>query len=430
MGINPEGRGVQDAEFLASCGAKVIATDTKNEKDLKESVTKLKKYKNISFVLGKHRLRDFQNKDLIIRAAGAPLDSVYLKEARKNKIDIKADETLFLELAPGIALVGITGTKGKSTVTHLIYEILKNSGRRVFLAGNVRGQAALPLLKKVKAGDIVVMELDSWKLQGFGDAKISPRVAVFTNFYQDHLNYYKGDVKRYFIDKSNIFKYQKNGDTLIIGQSAREAIGKYYKGKIKNDAVLAGKKDFPKSWKPIILGEHNKENMALAIKACEALGVSKSDIKKGVESFKGVSGRLELVKEINGVKYYNDTTATTPDATIAALKALNSRNIILIAGGADKKLNYRELAKTIPKFVKTLILFKGEASDKILKELRITNYESRITENITSMKDVFKIAQANAKKGDIILLSPASASFGIFQNEFDRGEQFCNNIFK
>src|SRR3989338_2505016 len=233
IGINPEGRGVQDAEFLARYGAKVIATDTKNEKDLKESVARLKKYKNISFVLGGHRLSDFQNKDLVIRAAGAPLNSIYLKEAKKNGIDIKTDETLFLKLAPKIILVGVTGTKGKSTVSHLIYEILKSARHRVFLAGNVRGQAAFPLLEKVKEGDVVVMELDSWKLQGFGSAKISPRVAVFTNFYRDHLNYYKGDMKKYFGDKSNIFKYQKNGDTLIAGKSAKDAIQKYYKNKIK-----------------------------------------------------------------------------------------------------------------------------------------------------------------------------------------------------
>src|SRR3989337_3452513 len=131
MGINPEGRGVQDAEFLARYGARVVATDTKNEKDLKESVARLKKYKNISFALGGHHPRDFKNKDLIIRAAGAPLNSIYLKEAKKNGIEIKTDETLFLKLSPKVILVGVTGTKGKSTVTHLIYEVLKNSGRSI-----------------------------------------------------------------------------------------------------------------------------------------------------------------------------------------------------------------------------------------------------------------------------------------------------------
>jgi len=425
MGINPEGRGVQDAEFLARHGAKVVATDTKNEKDLKESVARLKRYKNISFALGGHHPRDFKNKDLIIRAAGAPLDSIYLKEAKKNGIEIKTDETLFLKLSPKVILVGVTGTKGKSTVSHLIYEILKSARHRVFLAGNVRGQAALPLLEKVKEGDIVVMELDSWKLQGFGSAKISPRVAVFTNFYRDHLNYYKGDMKKYFSDKANIFKHQKNGDTLIAGQSAKDAIQKYYKGKIKSNVIETGKKYFPKSWHPLILGEHNKENIAFAIKACEAIGVSKSDIKKGVENFKGVPGRLEFVREIKGVKYYNDTTATTPEAVIAALRALNSKNIILIAGGSDKKLDYREMYKEIPKYVKTLILFKGEASEKILKESGIWNLESGIYSGIESMREAMKIAETSAKRGDIILLSPAAASFGIFKNEFDRGEQFC-----
>jgi len=464
MGINPEGRGVQDAEFLARHGAKVVATDTKNEKDLKESVARLKRYKNISFALGGHHPRDFKNKDLIIRAAGAPLNSIYLKEAKKNGIEIKTDETLFLKLAPKIILVGVTGTKGKSTVTHLIYEVLKQARRRVFLAGNVRGQAALPLLEKVnpvrsrardsiaspfgtagaatsngvKDGDIVVMELDSWKLQGFRDAKISPRVAVFTNFYRDHLNYYKGDMKKYFSDKANIFKYQKNGDMLIAGKSAKDAIQKYYKGKVKSNIVETSKKYFPKSWHQLILGEHNKENIVFAVKACETLGISKKDIKKAVESFKGVPGRLEFVREINGVKYYNDTTATTPEAAIAALRALNSRNVILLAGGADKNLDYREFAKIIPKFAKTLILFKGEASDKLLHKLRnVCDCHSResgnparfdskkIHKDVSSMKEAVRVAQKQAFRGDIILLSPAAASFGIFKNEFDRGEQFC-----
>lgn len=431
MGIHPEGRGVQDAEFLAICGANVVATDMKEESDLKESVLKLKKYKNISLVLGKHRIEDFQNKDLIIRAAGAPLDSVYLKEARKNKIEIKTDETLFLKLAPKITVVGVTGTRGKSTVTHLIYFILKNAKRRVFIAGNVRGQAALPLLKDVKEGDIVVMELDSWKLQGFGDAKISPNIAVFTTFYKDHMNYYKGNMRKYFSDKANIFRYQKKGDTLIAGKSAKEAIKKYYKGKISGSVKEIGIKDFPKTWKTNLLGEHNKENIAFAVSACRELGVSESDIKKGVEKFKGVSGRLELVKIAKRIKFYNDTTATSPEATIAALRALNSKNVILIAGGADKKLDYKEFAKTVPKYVKTLVLFKGEASKKIKSQIpylpagRI-NHKSQINifTDITNMKDALKIAQENAKKGDIILLSPGAASFGIFKNEFDRGEQF------
>lgn len=426
MGIHPEGRGVQDAEFLAVCGARVTATDMKREEDLKKSVSKLKKYKNISLVLGGHRIEDFQNKDLIIRAAGAPLDSIYLKEAKKNGIEIKTDETLFLKFAPKITVVGVTGTRGKSTVTHLIHFILKNAKRRVFIAGNVRGQAALPLLKEVKDGDVVVMELDSWKLQGFGDAKISPDIAVFTTFYEDHMNYYKGNMKKYFSDKANIFKFQKKGDTLIAGKSAKDAIKKYYKGKIKSRTVIPKKDDVSKLWKTHLLGEHNKENIAFAVSVCRVLGVSESDIKKGVEKFKGVPGRLELIKFSKGIKFYNDTTATSPEATIAALKALGvEKNIILIAGGADKKLDYKEFAKTVPKYVKMLILFKGEASDKIKSQIANRKSQINTLTDITKMKDALKIARENAKKGDIILLSPAAASFGIFKNEFDRGEQFC-----
>ena len=191
----------------------------KTEEQLASSLKKLSQFSNIKYVLGKHELTDFAGKDMIIKAAGVPLDSIYIAEARKNDIPIEMDASLFVKLAEGVVIVGVTGTRGKSTVTHLIYEILKEAfkktKRKVFLGGNVRGLANLPLLKKVKTSDVVVMELDSWQLQGFGEAKISPNIAVFTTFLPDHQNYYKNDMDKYFADKANIYRWQKEGDWLI-----------------------------------------------------------------------------------------------------------------------------------------------------------------------------------------------------------------------
>lgn len=425
MGLGILGRGVNVAKFLAECGAELTITDLKTEEQLASSLKKLKKFPNIKYVLGRHDLSDFQNKDMVIKAAGVPLDSPYIVEARKNNIPVEMDASLFARLSTSnVDIIGITGTRGKSTVTHLIYAILKeafkNTKRKVYLGGNVKGLATLPLLKKVKDGDIVVMELDSWQLQGFEESQISPNIAVFTTFLPDHQNYYKNDMDKYFSDKANVYRWQKENDWLVLG-------GKIIKEKdkigIKGQTIIADKKNISKKWKIKLLGEHNLQNVALAVEAGKKLGVEDKMIKKAVENFKGLPGRLEFVKEVKGVKYYNDTTATTPEAVMVALESLkeNKGKIILLGGGADKNLEYEEYAKIVKKYVKALILFKGLASNKIISALGKTKFPVEI---VDSMKKAIEVAKANAKKGDVVLLSPAAASFGVFKNEFDRGEQF------
>lgn len=438
LGLGLLGRGVNVAKFLAENGAVLTVTDLKNKEQLKSSLKKLEKFKNITYVLGEHRLKDFsaqggpalggRKPDMVIKAAGVPLDSPFINEARKNKIPVEMDASLFARLAPsGVTIVGITGTRGKTTVTNLIYEILKGAGKRVFLGGNIRGIATLPLLKKVKPGDSVVLELDSWQLQGFGDIKLSPHVSVFTNFLHDHMNYYRGDMGQYFSDKANIFKYQNKNDTLIVGVNIAKNI-KQKKLKIKSNILIAHGNMVPKKWKVKILGTHNRENIALAMRACQALGINEKAIKQGVENFKGVPGRLEFVREVHGVKYYNDTTATTPDGNRVALVALSGkkRTIILIAGGNDKELIFDEMAQNIDRTVKALVLIKGTATDKILTLLpKKTKYPMTV---VTNMKDAVQFAQKHTRRGDIVLLSPGAASFGIFKNEYDRGDQFVKIV--
>lgn len=443
MGLGILGRGVNVAKFLAECGAELTITDLKTETDLKPSLRKLAKFKNIKYILGKHEFDDFKDKDFIIKAGGVKLDSPYIKEAEKNGIAIEMDESFFVKLAPpGVTIIGITGTRGKSTVTKLIFEILKTNGggKKVFLGGNVKGQATLPLLKKVRSGDIVVMELDSWRLQGFGDSRISPNISVFTSFMPDHMNYYKGDIKKYFEDKANIFRYQKKEDTLILGENFLKQIKKLglfdffnnFKKGIKAKIILASRKNVPKNWKIKILGEHNLRNIAIAMAVARHLKIEDSVIKKTVENFFAEPGRLELIKEIRKIKFYNDTTATTPDAVIAALNSLKKykEKIILIGGGADKDLDFKECAKEIKKTVKALILFQGAASGKIINYLGNPILKIKVFKEIKSMKEAFETAASLMKKGDIVLLSPGAASFGIFKNEFDRGKQFNKFVIK
>ena len=427
MGLGILGRGVNVAKFLAECGAELTITDLKTEEQLESSLKILTPYKNIKYVLGRHDLADFRDKDMVIKAAGVPLDSPYIAEARKNNIPIEMDASLFAKLTAiltsNVDIIGVTGTRGKSTVTHLIYSIIKNSGRRVYLGGNVKGLATLPLLKKVKPSDVVVMELDCWQLQGFADAKIRPNVAVFTTFLPHHQNYYKNDMDRYFSDKANIYRWQKDEDCLIAGVKTAKLIKEKEENIIKSRMIIADRKNIPKDWKIKLLGEHNLANIALAAETARKLGIKESVIKKSVEKFKGLPGRLEFIKEVKEIKCDNDTTATTPEAVVAALDSLKESKgkIILIGGGADKNLEYDEYAKIVKKSVKALALFRGLASNKIISALGKVKFPMEVFDN---MKIAMKFAVANAKKGDIVLLSPGAASFGVFKNEFDRGEQF------
>jgi UDP-N-acetylmuramoylalanine--D-glutamate ligase len=433
MGLGILGRGLNIAKFLAECGAELTITDLKTAKQLAPSLKILTPYKNIKYVLGKHDLADFRGKDMVIKAAGVPLDSPYIAEARKNNISVEMDASLFLKLlttwTSNVQVVGITGTRGKSTVTHLIYDIIKNSGKRVHLGGNVKGLATLPLLKKVRPNDVVVMELDSWQLQGFGDAKISPNVSVFTTFLPDHLNYYNGDMDRYFSDKANIYRWQNGENCLIAGNKTAKLINGKEKNGIKSQLLIADGKKIPRNWKVKLLGEHNLANIALAIEAARKLSVKESVIKKSVENFKGLPGRLEFIREVKRIKFYNDTTATTPEAVIAAMESLKEKKgrIILIGGGADKNLEYGDYAKVVKKTVKAMALFRGMASNKIISSLGKTKFPVEIFDN---MKSAIKFAVSNTKKGDIVLLSPGAASFGVFKNEFDRGEQFNKAVKK
>lgn len=420
MGLGLLGRGVGDSVFLAEEGAELIITDLKSKEELAESVKLLEKYPNVSFVLGEHRLEDFRNRDFILKAAGVPLNSPYIEEARKNNIPIEMSASLFAALSSA-TIVGITGTRGKTTVTHLVYEILKeaykNIGTNIFLGGNIRGVATLPFLKEIKKGDIAVLELDSWQLQGFGERNISPHISIFTNLLDDHLNYYHGDKEKYFEDKAQIFLYQKEGDYLITGTAVQDLITKKYGNKLTVSPQGVSRDMIPSDWKITLKGSHNRENIALAISAAEKMGIDSEVVKKTVETFKGVPGRLEFIREYKGIKIYNDTTATTPDATLAALKALE-KNTVLIMGGADKQLDMSGLMKEIPNYTKTVILLSGTGTDRI-KDTNPT---------YSSLKEALQKALETAEAGDNILLSPAFASFGMFKNEYDRGDQFVQLV--
>lgn len=385
MGLGLHGGGVGSARFFIKQGARVLVTDLRSKKELKESLKKLKKM-NIDFVLGRHRKEDFTEADLIIRNPGVPRESSFLKIAKKNKIPVKTDIDIFFDLYKG-KIIGITGTKGKSTVATLVYQLLKKKYPKVFLAGNI-GVSPLEIIFKK---GIAVLELSSFELEYL---KKSPHIAVITNLFSDHLNRYKS-FKHYVEAKKSIFKYQKKGDILILNKDL--------KFKSKGETYY-----------------FDGSNISAAVLVAEIMKVSEKDIKKVVSGFKGVPHRQEFIALKKGVRYFNDTTATNPDAVIAALKRF--KKPILIAGGEDKNLKYDKLAKEI-KELDFVILFPGTASDKLKKHLKgFQIYD------VKTMKQAVRKAASLARKGDIVLLSPGAASFNMFQNEFDRGNQFIQVV--
>jgi len=425
MGLGLLGRGVGDAEFLAPLVKELVVTDLKTETQLAESVARLKKFPNIVFHLGQHVLEDFQGRDLVIKAAGVPLDSPYIAEAKKHNIPVRMSADLFAELS-GVPVVGVTGTRGKSTVTHLLAYILATAGKKVLLGGNVRGVSTLSLLKDVSSDAIAVLELDSWQCQGFGDAHISPQVAVFTTFFPDHMNYYGGSMEKYFADKANIFTNQTPEDTLVLGEQVAPFIKEYaYDKKIAAHTEIAGSTNVPKKWILEIVGEHNRYNAGLAIAAADALGVDMDSIEEAVKIFPGVEGRLEYMGEKNGIKMYNDNNATTPEATVAALTALGEKkNIILITGGSDKNLSLDVLVAGVNATCKALIPLAGTGTDRLLTSLMTSATHLPFLGPFSSVQEALQEAMRHAVAGDIILFSPAFASFGMFKNEYDRNDQF------
>lgn len=440
IGLGLLGGALNDIKFLVEHGARVTVTDLKDAEILKSSILKLKKYKGIKFVLGQHRIEDFQNINMILEPGNVPKDSQYLLEAKKNKIPIFVSESMFIKYAPEITIVGVTGTRGKSMTSALIYEILSKSikGRKVYLGGNIRNVSTLALLNNVNKGDIVVMELDSQALHYIGKIKKSPHISVFTSFMPDHMNYYKDSMEDYFDDKANIFKFQTEKDFLITDTKVRNWIGIMPKSQL----ILADKKAV-RGFDFIVPGEHQRQNLAYAVAVAEILGIPKNAIRKTVKKFKGVEGRLQLLRTYKGIKIYNDNNATTPEATIAGIEALKKnpqvgpvgnhrnhrsdlweKNIVLICGGADKNLSLENLTKEINKSCKFVSFIPGTGTD-----LLINNYELQIKNKIAKdFKDAVKEAMKQAKKGDIILFSPAFASFGLFNNEYERNDLFVKII--
>ncbi|MBP9751440.1 MAG: UDP-N-acetylmuramoyl-L-alanine--D-glutamate ligase [Candidatus Moranbacteria bacterium] len=444
LGLN-EG-GVGTVEFLERSGVReVIVTDVKKREGLLSSLKHLEKYRNITYVLGAHRPEDFLRTDLVVKNPAIPWTNEYVRLAEKSAVPVEMDSGLFFMFCRN-PVIGVTGTRGKTTTASMIAHIFEHAKRPVARVG-ISQVPVLGMLEKIRPEDTVVFELSSWRLSALGRLKRSPEVAVFTNLYPDHLNYYK-TVSAYRKDKEYIYRFQKKDDIAVFNADnettmmlSKESVGRTFLFSIQGD--IPGDGSFFRDDHAIVRidgketvmftsgdiavpGDHNRANALAAGLVAFLRGIHPDAIAEAVRSFGGVPHRLELVAEKRGVSYYNDTAATSPDGAVAALRSFPGKPIILLAGGADKNLSFGSFAEEILARTKGVVFFKGEATESIKRELRkiMTDAPDAKFETVDSMAKAVEMASRSAEPGDVVLLSPGAASFGLFSNEFDRGERF------
>lgn len=441
MRIGLLGRGIGDTAYLAEVGAEVTVVDAATREVMQPAIDQLAQYSQIKWKFGPYDFVDFKEADLVLVGAGTPLDEPVLVACMKAGVRLAQSAALFA-LISKVPIIGITGTRGKSTVTHMIHHVLEvTTGEKVLLGGNVRGLSNLQLLKEVKEDSLCVMELDSWQLQGFGWAGISPQIAVFTNFMDDHLNYYMRGGKThdeamdlYFKDKAQIFLHQEESGVFITTPAVFEK-AKKLAGTLGQEVVLADSSVLPEDMLLSTPGEHNRLNAALAYEALKALGLSEEEIFDGLASFPGVPGRLEYLGTVKAtVAVYNDNNSTTPVATIVGMRAVGTvgeRKVVLIVGGDDKNIDMSEMVAEIPKWCSKVVMFKERGTERIREAVFALESEGVLVFEEEGLEATVERAVAVADDGEVILYSPGFSSFGkYFKNEFDRGDQFVALIKK
>jgi UDP-N-acetylmuramoylalanine--D-glutamate ligase len=444
-----EGRAT--AEYLLRHGITPVLFDQKpwdswpeNEQDYIRSL-------GVQFIFGSDYLKELKGFDVAFRNPSVPYLTPELQGQQHKGMVITSQTKWFFEHCPAI-IIGVTGTKGKGTTASLISEMLKkqkfefrNSNFEIYLTGNIGKIQPFEILDNLKPEDHIVFELSSFQLQ---DLKTSPHVGAVLMVTSEHLDHH-ATLEEYREAKSAITKYQKESDFAIYNSAypASKKIGEQGSGKKmpfdpKDPStecfVDSAKIYLKKNGSPVeiieiskigLRGEHNWENCCAAILAADACAVEPETMAQALSEFKGLEHRLEFVTEKNGITFYNDSFATTPESTIAAITSF-SEPLILILGGSSKNSDFTKLVETLhqAKNIKNIIFIGPEG--KRIKELlqQGDNEPNRHIEGATSMGDIFKQIKSVAAKGDVVLLSPACASFGMFKNYKDRGEQFKKTV--
>ena len=461
LGFGVESR--ETVEFLLKAGARLTLFDEKDEQEFDTSkLTHLRK-EGVSFVFGP--FDSFKDFDIIVRSPGIRPGIHALHEAGDLGIEITSATNIFFEFAHGTT-IGITGTKGKGTTAALLFQILKAVERDVYLGGNI-GIPALSFVEKLDGDSISILELSSFQLI---DAQHSPAIAVLLMITEDHLDYHL-NADEYARAKIGIVRHQGKDDTVIanldypsslriaeqsvakkIYVSARKSIpeGCYVSGTDIVWKLGAREEKIAQTTDVLLPGKHNLENVCAAVAVAKVAGVENKYIRETLKAFRGLTHRLQLVAEVKGVNYYNDSISTTPESAIAAIRAFNAPEI-LILGGSSKNSDFTELGKTISSAHNIrAIIGIGAEWPRIKQKVSPTGRSAfggkshkfqpkadpplagkiKIVENLRTMNEIVKKAHTLAEPGDVVILSPACASFDMFKDYKDRGDQFVKEIAK
>ena len=441
MGLGLFGGGVGAAKFLVSQGADVMVTDLKSAEELSASL-KLLNGLPVKFRLGEHSEEDFADADMLIVNPAVPDDSSFLQIACDNNVHIDSELNIFFRFVPA-PVIGITGSNGKSTTTSLLGEMLKEAGIKTWVGGNI-GVSLLEHLDEIKPDDVVVLEISSFQLELLSRIEMSPHISIVTNIAPNHLDRHK-TMENYINSKKAIIHYQTEDDYTILNYddpTLREWEGECkshilwfsatkeleHGAFLKDNEIIINHNSkrnvIPCPTQTNIKGIHNRQNIMAASYAAIAMHADVESIKNAIAGFTGLEHRLEYVDTINEVQYYNDSKATTPEAAIAGIKAFDSPTI-LIAGGYNKKVSLSQFARECTKNTKYVILV-GETANNIQELIQSVKDEKAEPEVYvaTSLDESVRKAYEIAEAGDVVLLSPACASYGMFTNYEERGKKF------
>lgn len=432
--------GVSTIKHLNRLGAKVVVNDIKDKDKLKDILDELSDLNNVEYILG-HHPENIDDIDMTVVSPGVPLDLPFILKIKSKNIEIIGEVELAYRLSKNPIFIGITGTNGKTTTTSLVGEIFKKANRDTYIVGNI-GNPVIDTVELTNEDSYLITELSSFQLESIVDFK--PKVASILNFSPDHLNRHH-TMENYIAAKANIFKNQDENDFAILnyddmevrklapkckGQiiffSRKEKLEKgVYLDENNNIVIHIDEKIVLLNKKELSLpGNHNLENCMAAIAMAYVCNINLDTLKHILKTFKAVEHRLEYVRTINDIMFVNDSKGTNPDSTIKAITSYESP-VILIAGGYNKESDFNELLEIGKENIKSLVLM-GETADIIEKTAKEKNYKSII--RVNNMKEAVEVSYKQAEKGDVVLLSPACASWDMYKSFEARGCDFKDNV--
>ncbi len=430
MGLGRFGGGVDSALFAAKMGGDVLVTDLAAETELADSMEALKGA-SVRYRLGEHLDDDFTSADILIVNPAVPPENRYVRMAHKAGVLVTSQMELFFQYCPA-KIVGITGANGKSTTTSLTAHLLAAGDRKVRLGGNIGHQPLLAIVDQIAEDDLVVLEISNFQLEQLARIEAAPHIALITNLTPNHIDRH-GTFEEYCRVKEGIFKYQKGdaGCPPVSIFNAEDSItcGWYqtYLNDGSRQCLTFSADDVPEALANVyqLPGRANRSNLAAALAIVSCFDIAPSAVADAVASYTGLANRCQLIADVNGVRWYDDSKATTPVSTMAALNGIDEPKI-LIAGGYDKQISFAELGHCIARRAKAAVLI-GQTASRIAEAIEASDSACMIR-YADSMQQAVQAAHELATVGDVVLMSPACASYDMFKNYIGRSEAFIEAV--